>query len=53
MNGQQTKKSTAIWWISSLVSILITVAFLKYKPEFFWVMLPFVCTSVVKAFDAI
>lgn len=35
------------------VSLVVTVVMLIVLPQFFWVGLPFVCTFIVRAFDAL
>jgi hypothetical protein len=42
----------AIDWIMFLVSTVIMILMLMYADEWFWLALPFVCTYLVKAFDA-
>ena len=37
------------YWLYFFGSLLATIAFLIFKPEWFWVMLPFVGTSFVLA----
>ncbi|MCB0645177.1 MAG: hypothetical protein KDC49_00850 [Saprospiraceae bacterium] len=37
------------YWLYFFVSVLATIAFLIFKPEWFWVMLPFVFTYFVQA----
>lgn len=46
------EKNTAIWWLAVLASVAAFVGFLMFATPWFWVTLPFVCTSLVKAFDA-
>jgi hypothetical protein len=41
--------SVKVYWLYTLLSIAGTVAFLMFKPEWFWVMLPPLCTYFVKA----
>lgn len=44
-----TTESVRMYWLYTLVSLLGTFAFLYFKPEWFWVMLPFFFTYFVKA----
>jgi hypothetical protein len=48
-----TPEQTRKYWIYTAVSTLGMCALLVVYPEWFWVALPFVLTSLVKAFDAI
>lgn len=48
-----TPAETRKYWIYTAISTLGMCAFLVVQPEWFWVMLPFVFTSLVKAYDAI
>jgi hypothetical protein len=48
-----TKKSKGIYWLLFFVSLCAFAAFLVFKPEWFWVTLPFVCTFLAGAMDAI
>jgi hypothetical protein len=47
------KKSRGIYWLLFFVSLIAFVAFLIFQPEWFWVTLPFVATSLASAMDAI
>jgi len=47
----EAKKSKGLYWIISLVSLIVMVGFLLIKPEWFWVCLPFFLTSTVLAMD--
>mgnify|MGYP000176562841 CR=1 FL=1 len=42
---------TGIYWIYFVVSLVVTILFLIFWPEWFWVPLPVVLTALVKAFD--
>ncbi|MEE9438229.1 MAG: hypothetical protein V3V14_04465 [Saprospiraceae bacterium] len=46
-----TKSATGKWWIYFFLSLALTIVFLVLWPEWFWVVLPFLFTSLVKAFD--
>ncbi|MBP7273409.1 MAG: hypothetical protein KA974_06185 [Saprospiraceae bacterium] len=46
------KKSNSTYWLIVLVSLVACIAFLIFLPEWFWVTLPFICTYLVLAFDA-
>ena len=39
--------------LNFLIAFVICVAFLIFKPEFFWIALPFTLTYLVQAFDVI
>jgi len=52
MQNQSVKKNTGIWWLGVLVSLAAFIGFLMFATPWFWVTLPFLCTSLVKAFDA-
>jgi hypothetical protein len=43
--------NTKIWWLYTLISLVGTILFLIFLPEWFWVMLPFLGTALVKALD--
>ncbi len=45
------EKNLGKYWIYFTISVLLTVGFLLVKPEWFWVMLPFVCTYFIQALD--
>jgi len=49
MNTETTSKGK--FWLAFLVSLVLTIAFLIFLPEWFWVMLPFLFTSFVGAMD--
>lgn len=42
---------TLSYWILTLVFLVLTVALLIFKSEWFWVPLPFLLTYLVKALD--
>jgi len=46
-----TTTSTGKYWIYFLISLIVTIGFLVVLPEWFWVPLPFLFTTLVKAFD--
>lgn len=46
-----TATSTKTYWLYFFISLLVTIGFLILLPEWFWVVLPFLFTSLVKAFD--
>jgi hypothetical protein len=48
-----TKKSKRIYWLISLVSIVLTIFLIAVKPAWFWVGLPFFLTSTVLAMDIV
>jgi len=39
------------YWMMTLVSLVGTLLFLVFLPEWFWVMLPFLGTAFVYAMD--
>jgi len=43
--------STGIFWIITLVSLLVIIAILFVAPEWCWVPLPFMLTGFVKAMN--
>jgi len=45
------KPNTKIYWLGFVISLILTAAFLVLLPEWFWVMLPFVGTTFIKALD--
>lgn len=47
---EQTK-STGKYWLLFFISLAGMIAMMVYKPEFFWVILPFVGTYFAKAMD--
>lgn len=47
----ETKKSTAKYWVFTLLSLVGTVALLAYATSWFWVGLPFLFTYLVLALD--
>lgn len=50
MNAEKT--STLQDWIFFLISLAAMIALLTFKPEFFWLALPFVGTFLAKALRA-
>ena len=50
---ETTKDSTTMDWIIFLISTIIMVALMIYKPAWFWVALPFSTTYLVKALRVI
>lgn len=50
---ETTKDSTTMDWTIFLVSTIIMVALMIYKPAWFWVALPFSTTYLVKALRVI
>ncbi len=39
------------YWMMTLISLIGTILFLIFLPEWFWVMLPFLGTAFVYAMD--
>jgi hypothetical protein len=52
MSNTTSKSNNKMVWMVFLISTLACVGFLIFLPEWFWVTLPFVLTSLVKGFDA-
>ncbi len=48
---EANNKSHTTDWIIFFVSLVAMIALLVIKPEWFWVILPFVLTYFVKAMD--
>lgn len=48
-----TPAQTRKYWIYTIISTAVMCGLLVVYPEWFWVALPFVLTSLVKAFDVI
>lgn len=46
---EETNAHRARYWLITLVSFVAFILFLIYKPEWFWVTLPFLTTYLVKA----
>ena len=44
-------KSTGKYWVYFLISLVAMVALMIIIPEWFWVLLPMVCTYFVMAMD--
>ncbi len=47
------KSSKGLNWIITIISLVIVVALVIVKPEWFWVALPFFLTYLVMALDSI
>jgi hypothetical protein len=45
------EKNLGKYWVYCGISVLMTIAFLIFLPEWFWVMLPFVFTYFIQALD--
>jgi plastocyanin domain-containing protein len=45
----EKKENKALYWMITLVSAVACVGLLIYKPEWFWLTLPFLFTYFVKA----
>jgi len=52
MSNTTSTNNTKMAWVVFLISTLACIAFLIFLPEWFWVTLPFVLTSLVMGFDA-
>jgi len=46
------KNDTKMAWMVFFISLIACIGFLILLPEWFWVTLPFLITSLVKGFDA-
>ncbi|MBK8621855.1 MAG: hypothetical protein IPN79_08860 [Saprospiraceae bacterium] len=42
-------ESVKLYWLYTIISLVATLAFLYFSPEWFWVALPFLTTYFVKA----
>jgi ABC-type Na+ efflux pump permease subunit len=51
--SEAKNESTKLMWIYTAVSFTAIVLFLIFKPEWFWVALPFFGTYLVKALGVI
>jgi len=51
MSTETTAAAQKQYWLYFGVSLVAMLAFLVIKPEWFWVVLPFVCTFFVKGMD--
>lgn len=47
------KKNTGIWWLGFFVSTALLLAAIWLHWEYLTMIIPFVCTSFVKAMDII
>ncbi|MFD2524963.1 hypothetical protein ACFSQD_04025 [Flavihumibacter stibioxidans] len=47
------KKNTAMWWLTFFVSTAALLAAIYLHWEYLTMIIPFVCTSFVKAMDII
>jgi len=48
-SAKSQEKSTGMYWLLTIVSLVGIVLFLIFKPEWFWVMLPPFFTAFIKA----
>ncbi len=46
---EETNEHRGRYWLITLVSLVAFILFLIYKPEWFWVTLPFLTTYLTKA----
>jgi hypothetical protein len=51
--AESNNESSKVLWTYTFVSLVVMVLFLAFKPEWFWVALPFFGTYLVKAFGVI
>lgn len=49
--SETTNNSKAKYWLYFLLSTIGTIALLMFLTSWFWVGLPFMCTSLVLALD--
>jgi hypothetical protein len=49
----EAKKSRAIYWLFTLISLAAFVLLLLFKPQWIWISFPFLGTSLAAAFDVI
>jgi len=47
----EKKSPRGLYWLITLVSAVACTALIIYKPEWFWLTLPFLFTYFVKAVD--
>lgn len=45
--------STGKYWLYFIISLIAMIALLIFRPEWFWVALPFVLTYLVYAMDVV
>jgi len=50
-NMDTNTKSTGKYWVYFLISTVAMIAMMIIIPEWFWVLLPMVCTYFVMAMD--
>ncbi|HPZ88288.1 MAG TPA: hypothetical protein PLQ32_09310 [Flavihumibacter sp.] len=50
---ETTNKNTGMWWLGFLVSTAALIAAIYLHWEYLTMIIPFVCTSFVKALDII
>jgi hypothetical protein len=48
---ETAKKSTGLYWILFILSVILFFVLLEFKGELLTLSLPFVCTYFVKAMD--
>jgi hypothetical protein len=48
---ENTKDTTRKDWTIFAISTLVMIGILFVKPEWFWVVLPFSCTYLIKALN--
>jgi len=53
MNTENTSTDTKKFWLMFIISTIACIAFLMIKPEWFWVTLPMLFTSLVYALDVV
>lgn len=44
-------ENPGMYWMATLASLVACIGFLMFLPEWFWVTLPFLFTSYVKAMN--
>lgn len=51
INEEETNESKGLYWLITLVSAVACVLLIMFKPEWFWLTLPFLLTYFVKAIN--
>ncbi len=45
------KKSKGLYWVATIVSLVVTILMIAFAASWFWVALPFLFTSLALALD--
>jgi hypothetical protein len=51
INNEQNNDNKGLYWLITLISLAAFVLLIMFKPEWFWLTLPFLLTYFVKAID--